>query len=54
MDADVSDQDGWMPMDAPVHEAFKATGPQGYMEFSDDYRWRMHYPDGTIWYPEEQ
>jgi hypothetical protein len=41
---------GWLPMDAPVKEAFAAAGPDGYMEFGEG-RWRMHYPDGSIWIP---
>lgn len=49
----MSSPDGWMSMDAPVEPAFRATGPKGYMEFGDG-RWRMHYADGTIWFPPEE
>lgn len=48
-----SPEEGWMPMDRTVSDAFLATGPHGYMEFGEG-RWRMHYPDGTIWLPEAQ
>lgn len=48
----MADPEGWMAMDLPVHDAFRATGPHGYMEFGEGC-WRMHYPDGSIWFPPE-
>lgn len=46
-------------MDRTVSDAFLAAGPDGWMEFGDfgdegDGVWRMHYADGTIWFPPEE
>ena len=44
------DENGWMPISAPVLKAMRDTGPAGCIEFNDDCTaWRAVYGDRTVW-----